>query len=114
MGKNQCVYQDARQKWNFFERNCARECQSKVRVATMTHDHDDTSHAIFNTISGICWKVNEFIDFDLKNRNSDLPACFSALICDFSQFINIHYQKQWNPGFKNIWKFIIYGLLKVR
>ncbi len=55
----------------------------------MTHDHDDTPHAIFNTISGTCWKVSEFIDFNLKNRNSDLPACFSALICDFSQFIEI-------------------------
>ncbi len=39
----------------------------KVRVATMTHDHDDTPRAIFNTISGTCWKVSEFIDFDLKN-----------------------------------------------
>ncbi len=44
----------------------------------MTHDHDNTPHAIFNTISGTCWKVSEFIDFD-----SDLPVCFSALICDF-------------------------------
>ncbi len=47
---------------------------NKVRVATMTHDHDDTPHATFNIISGTCWKVSEFIDFDLKNRNSDLPA----------------------------------------
>ncbi len=53
----------------------------------MTHNHDDTPHAIFNTISSTRWKVSEFIDFDLKNRNSDFPACFSALICDFSQFI---------------------------
>ncbi len=44
----------------------------------MTHDHDDTPDAIFNSISGTCWKVNEFIDFDLKNRNSDLPECFSS------------------------------------
>ncbi len=55
----------------------------------MTRDHDDTPHAIFNTISGTCWKVSEFINFDLKNRNSNLPACFSALICDFSQFSKI-------------------------
>ncbi len=38
----------------------------------MTHDHDDTPHAIFNTISGTCWKVSKFIDLNLKNRNSDL------------------------------------------
>ncbi len=49
----------------------------KVRVATMTHDHYDTPHAIL-TLSGTCWKVSEFIDFDLKNRNSDLPAYFLA------------------------------------
>ncbi len=50
----------------------------------MTHDHDDTPHAIFNAISGTCWKKKEIIDFDLKNQNSDLSAYFSALICDFS------------------------------
>ncbi len=54
----------------------------------MTHDHNDTPHATFD-INGTCWKVSEFIDFDLKNKNSDLPACFSALIDDFSQFIKI-------------------------
>ncbi len=44
----------------------------KVRVATtMTHIHDDLPHAIFNTISGTCWKVSEFLDFNLKNRNND-------------------------------------------
>ncbi len=43
----------------------------------MTHDHDDTPYAIFNTVSGTCWKVSEVIDFDLKNRNSGLPACLS-------------------------------------
>ncbi len=42
----------------------------------MTHDHD-TPHAIFNAISGTSWKVNEVIDFDLKNRNRGSPACFS-------------------------------------
>ncbi len=59
----------------------------------MTYDHDDTSPCYFNTISGTCWKVSEFIDFDLKNRSSNLPACFSALICDFSQFIKIPLSK---------------------
>ncbi len=83
-------------------------------VATMTHNHDDTPYAIFNTICGICWKVSEFIDFDLKNRNSDLLACFSALIYDFSQLSKFYYQNRWKPGFKNMWKFIIYGLVKVR
>ncbi len=53
----------------------------------MTYDHDDTPQAIFNIINGTCWKVSEFIDFDLENRNSDVPVCFSALICDFSQSI---------------------------
>ncbi len=53
----------------------------------MTRDIDYTPHAIFNTFSDTCWKVIESIDFDLKNRNSELLACFSALICDFSQFI---------------------------
>ncbi len=60
----------------------------------MTHDHDYTHHAIFNNISGTCWKVSEFIDFDLKKRNSDLAACFSALICDFLSLSKFHYQKQ--------------------
>ncbi len=71
----------------------------KVRVATITHDHDDTPHTIFNTISGTCWKVNEFIDFNLKNRTSNLSACFSALICDFSQFIKIPLSKTMKTGF---------------
>ncbi len=43
----------------------------------------------FNTINGTRRKVSEFINFDLKNRNSNLPACFSALTCNFSQFIKI-------------------------
>ncbi len=71
----------------------------KVRVATMTHDHDNTSHTIFNIISGTYWKVSKFIDFDLKNRNSDLPACLSALIYDFSQFIKIPLSKTMKTGF---------------
>ncbi len=61
----------------------------KVRVATMTQDHDNTPYTTFNIISGTCCKVSEFTDFNLKNRNSDLPAYFSALIYDFSQFIKI-------------------------
>ncbi len=61
----------------------------RVGVATMTRDHDDTPHAIFNTTRGTCRKVSEVIDFDLKNQNSNLLACFSALICDFSQFNKI-------------------------
>ncbi len=65
----------------------------------MTHVHDDTPHAIFHTISGTSWKVSEFIDFNLKNRNSDLPACFSPLICDFSQFIKIPLSKTMKTGF---------------
>ncbi len=65
----------------------------------MTEDHDDTPDAIFNSISGTCWKVGEFIDFDLKNRNSDLLACFSALICDFSQFIKIPLSKTIKTGY---------------
>ncbi len=65
----------------------------KVRVAIMTHDHDDTLHAIFNTTSSTCWKVSEVIDFDPKNQSSKLPACFSALICDFSQFNKIPLSK---------------------
>ncbi len=75
---------------------------------TMTH------LCYFDTISGTCWKVSEFIDFDLKNRNSDLSPCFSALIWDFSQFIRIPLSKTMKPGFKNNWKFIIYRLVKVR
>ncbi len=65
----------------------------------MTHNHDDTPHVIFITTSGTYWKVSEFIDFDLKNRNSNLPACFSALICDFSQFIKIPLSKTMKTGF---------------
>ncbi len=49
----------------------------KVRIATMTHTPDDTPHTIFNAISGTRWKVNEVIDFDLKNKNRGLPVCFS-------------------------------------
>ncbi len=71
----------------------------KVKVANMTCSHDDTSHATFNSISGTCWKVSEVIDFDLKNRNSNLPACFSVLICDFSQFIKIPLSKTTKIGF---------------
>ncbi len=68
----------------------------------MTHNHDDTPYSVFNTFSGTCWRVSEFIDFDLKNRNSDLSACFSALICDFSQFIKIPISKTMNTGFLRI------------
>ncbi len=71
----------------------------KVRVATMTHDHDDIPHAIFNIISDTYWKVSEFIHFDLKNRNSNLPACFSASTGDFSQFIKISLSKTKKTGF---------------
>ncbi len=49
--------------------------KKKVRVVTMTHDHDDTPSATFHAISGTHWKVSEVIDFDLRNRNSDLPVC---------------------------------------
>ncbi len=59
----------------------------------MTHDHADTPLAILNTISGTCGKVGEFIDSDPKNGNSNLSACFSALICDFSQSIKIPLSK---------------------
>ncbi len=59
----------------------------------MTHNQDDTSHAFFKTISGTCWKVSEFIDFDLKNENSDLPACFSASIMIFLNLSKFHGQK---------------------
>ncbi len=65
----------------------------------MTQDHDDTQHAIFNAISGTCWKVSEVIEFSLKNRNRDLSACFSALICDFSQFIKIPLSKTMKTWF---------------
>ncbi len=64
----------------------------------MTHDHDDTLRVIL-TISGTCWKMSESIDFDLKNRNSELPACFSALTCDFFQFIKIPLSKTMKTGF---------------
>ncbi len=70
----------------------------------MTHDHYGTPHAIFNTISDTCWKVSEFIDFDLKSRTSDLPACFSAFICDFSQFIKILLSKTMKTGFSKYLK----------
>ncbi len=62
---------------------------NRVSVATMTHNHNNPPHAIFNTTSGTCWKVNEVVHFDLKYRNSNLLAYFSALICDFSQFNKI-------------------------
>ncbi len=52
-----------------------KEC--KVRVATMTLDHDDTPHSIFNAMSGTCWKVSEVLDFGLKKRNRGLQGCFS-------------------------------------
>ncbi len=57
----------------------------------MTHDHIDTPHVIL-TLFVVPAGQSEFIDFDLKNRNSDLLdllACFSVLICDFSQSIKI-------------------------
>ncbi len=59
----------------------------------MTHDHDNTPHAIFNTIGGTHWKVSEVTDFNLRNRNSNSPACIFALIFDFSQFIKIPLSK---------------------
>ncbi len=65
----------------------------EVGVTTMTHNRDDTPPCYFNTISDTWWKVSELIDFNLKNRNSDLPACFSALICNFSQFVKIPLSK---------------------
>ncbi len=74
----------------------------------MTHNHDDTPHAILNAISGTCWKVSEFIDFDLKNRNNDLPACFSTLICDFSQFIKIPLSKTVKTGFLRIFENLLF------
>ncbi len=81
----------------------------------MTHDPDDIPHAIFNTASGTCWKVSEVIDFDLKNRNSNLPPCFSALICDLSQFNKFPLSKTRKPGFcEYLQTYIIYGLVKVR
>ncbi len=70
----------------------------------MTHDHDDTPHTIFNTTNGTCWKVSEFIDFNLKNRNSNLPACFSAVFFDFSQFIKILLSKTMKTRFSKYLK----------
>ncbi len=52
----------------------------------------------FLSISGTCWKVSEVIDFNLKYQNSDLPTCFLALICDFSQFIRIPLSKPTKTG----------------
>ncbi len=45
----------------------------------MTYDHDDTLHAIFNTINGTSWIVSKFIDFDLKNGSSKLAGHVSRL-----------------------------------
>ncbi len=74
----------------------------------MTHNHDGIPYGIFNTINDTCWKESEFIDFDLKNRNSDLPACFSALVLHFSQFIKIPLSKTMKTGFEEYLK--IYNL----
>ncbi len=65
----------------------------------MTQDHDDTPYAIFNATGGFHWKVSEVIDFNLRNQNSDLPACLLALIFDFSQFIKIPLSKTMKTGF---------------
>ncbi len=43
--------------------------------------------------------MSEFIDLDPNNRNSDLLACFSALIRDFSQFIKIPLSKTMKTEF---------------
>ncbi len=43
--------------------------------------------------------MSEVIDFDLRNRKSDLPACLLALIFDFSQFIKIPLLKTMKTGF---------------
>ncbi len=55
----------------------------------MTHDHDDTPHAIFNTISGTCWKVSEFIDFDLKNRIKLVKNKFLKIYAFISYWYNV-------------------------
>ncbi len=65
------------------------------------------------SITGTCWKVSEFIDFDvieivIRRHVSRLQ---SVIFLSLSKF---HYQNRWKPDFKNIWKFIIYGLVKVR
>ncbi len=62
----------------------------------MTHDHNDTLHAIFNAISG------EGLDFDLMNRNRGLPACFSVIFLGLSKF---HYQKWRKPNWV-LWIFV--------
>ncbi len=79
----------------------------------MTLDHDNTPHAIFNTISDTCWKRSEVIDFDLKNRNSDLPAYFSVKSVIFPSLSKFYYRKLRNWGFANICKLLIYVLMKV-
>ncbi len=66
----------------------------------MTHNHNDTPQAIFNAINGSCWKVSEVTDVNLKTRNSDMPACFSALICDFSQLIKVPSSKTTKTEFR--------------
>ncbi len=60
----------------------------------MTHDHDDTPHAILTllVVSAGKWVNCKFID-------SDLWACSSALIWDFSQFIKIPLSKTMKTGF---------------
>ncbi len=101
---------------------------SRVRVATMTHDHDNTPHASLNITSGTCWKVSEVIDFNLRNGNRNLSACFSALIYDFSQFnkiplskmtktrvlqifANLSFMESWKWGKWAIYKFICLEIL---
>ncbi len=43
--------------------------------------------------------MSEVIDFDLRNQNSNLPACLLALIFDFSQFIKIPLLEITKTGF---------------
>ncbi len=82
-------------------------------VDNMTHNYNDTPLAIFNSTSGTCLKVSQSIDFDLKNRNRDLPAWFSALICDFSQFIKIPLSITIKTGFCEYFYRLCHGDLTV-
>ncbi len=76
--------------------NDRKKEKCKVRVATKTHDQDDTSHAIFNTISGTCWNVSEFIDFYLKKKiatGRHVSRLWSVIFLSLSKF---HYQNDEN------------------
>ncbi len=84
---------DTKTNIHFFNSGLMNTFMYKVRVATMTHNHDDTAYAIFNAFVGTRWKVSEVIDFDLRNRNSDLSACLLAFTFDSSQFIEIPLSK---------------------